>query len=62
MRLLDQLVQQARHLLEEARIGQALLDDGLAHVVDGALGHRLGAAALGIELLRDGVVDAALDD
>jgi hypothetical protein len=61
--LLDQVVQQLRHLLVERGIGELVADDGLADVVDDALGDGvLRQLALLVELLGDGVVDAGLDD
>ena len=61
--LLDQVVEQLRHLLVEPRVGELVADDGLADVVDDPFGDGVPRElALLVELPGDGVVDAGLDD
>ena len=61
--LLDEIIQQLGHLRVEPRVGELVADDGLADVVDDALGDRVPRQlALLVQLAGDGVVDAGLDD
>ncbi len=61
--LLDQVLQQRRHLRVEPRVGELIADDGLADVVDDSLGYGVPRKlALLVQLSRDGIMDAGLDD
>jgi len=39
--LLDEVLEQPRHFLVEARVRELLADDGVADIVDDALGDRI---------------------